>query len=230
MDDVFYLGAYWGSRPENLYQISNKIYQTLMSLRQLDIQFGNWYERGMTKKQALEKKISLTPEYIETLCLKGIKRSELNDKGFVELGFLVGLWSGHADDYESSSISFNVGGKFDTDSLSNCCVIDFPARGEARERLLQLEKVKETILMLVGEWNPDYAILSSRELRDKLNVGNEIGWVTYRKTVSNNLKNSNKIIQEKMGDGHLFHLNSENNYDYNMVNELKNLGKQLKIK
>ena len=108
MIDSFYIGAYWGSRAESLSEVRNKVLQTFEKLATTDEQFSNWYEGGMSRKKAMEKKVVFDKETIERLSLQQVKKGELDEKGFAKMGFLFGVWSGHSDE-ESSSISFNVG-------------------------------------------------------------------------------------------------------------------------
>jgi hypothetical protein len=217
MADSFYIGIYWGSRPEPFGEITNKVIQTLKKLGELDEQFLNWYEQGMSRKKALEKKFSLDAENIKKLCLERVKTGELNEKGYASNGFIFGLWTGHKEE-NSSSISFIVGGAFNTDKLKNSCVLKIPYEGGARERLLNYNKAREIIAELIKIWNADYAVLTSHELSNKLKVVNEIGWITYRKLLRRSPKISNKVVYEN-NDGHWFYLRSEN-YDYGVVNEL----------
>lgn len=218
MIDSFYIGAYWGSRTETLVEVAHKALKTLQKLGAIDEQFLDWYELGMSRKQALAKRVILDLEIIEELFRKAVKKGELGEKGFAEIGFVLGLWTGHKDD-EPSNISFNVGAAHKR--LSNCCVLKIPYEGTARERLLQPEKAKAIIAMLVETWDPDYAVLTSHGLNDMLNDANEVGWIIYRKSIKRMPKISNKIIYEQRRDGHLFYLVNENYYDdYSLANEL----------
>ena len=219
MIDSFYIGAYWGSRAKPLEQVIDKVLQTLQELAEIDKQFLKWYEGGNSRKQSLKKEIVLNNETIEKLCLQQVKKGELDENGFAKMGFLFGLWSGHQDE-ESSSISFNVGGAFTSPHLSNSCVITIPFEGTARERLLQAEKAKIIISVLVDIWTPDYSVLASSFLNNELNVVNDIGWVTYYKSIRRTPKISNKVIYEKYNGGHLFYLANESSYDYSLVKEL----------
>ncbi|HMK26706.1 MAG TPA: Imm52 family immunity protein [Chitinophagaceae bacterium] len=203
MIESYYIGAYWGSRTEPLAQVKNKILQTLQRLAEIDEQFLNWYEEANSREKALGKKVSIDADSVERLCLEMVRKGELDEKGFAEMGFLFGIWSGHLDD-ESSNISFNVGKAFTSQHLSNSCVITIPFEGAARERLLQIDKAKKIIALLVEIWNPDYAVLTSHQLRDKLNVANKVGWITYRQSIKNTPMVNNRVSYEKLNNGYLF--------------------------
>lgn len=229
MIDSFYIGAYWGSRAESLYEIKDKVSQTFNRLMEIDEQFLNWYEGGMSRKKALEKKVTLNNETIERLCLQQVKKGELDEKGIAKMGFLLGLWTGHKDE-ESSRVSFTVGSSFTSPHLCNSCVVTIPFEGQARERLLRPEKAKAIIAIIVEIWNPDYAVLASNELNKALGIVNDIGWVTYRKAIRQMPIISSKVVYEKFGDGHLFYLDAVNyGYcDYDLANELLPIGKIIK--
>lgn len=214
----FYIAAYWGSRAESLLHIRDKILQTLELLATIDQHFLNWYERGMSRKQALERGVSLSAENIERLCRKAVKKTELDNRGFSKNGFHFGLWTGHPNN-ETSSISFTVGDTFKITNLSNVCTISIPSEGVARERLLQVEKAKKVLSILVDVWNPDYAVLMSHDLSEKLNTGNKIGWITYHKSIKQVPKLSSKIVYEKSNNGNWFYPVSDN-YDNNLADEL----------
>jgi hypothetical protein len=220
MIDSFYVGAYWSSRKETLEEVAGKTTRTLKKLGELDSQFSTWYQLGLSRRKALEEKISLDSENIKTLYQKNSKQGEIDNLGYTSHFFSTGFWTGHKDE-EASSISFNVGGEFKTDKLSNSCVIKIPYEGDSRERLLKFETAQSLIDIFVDAWQPDYAVLTSHELNNRLNIVNEFGWITYRRSIRNIPKFSNKVIYEKHLDGYLVYLANDSNYlDYSLANEL----------
>jgi hypothetical protein len=218
MTDSFYLGAYWGGRAESLKEIVNKTLQTLQRIGDIDEQFDNWYEGGMTRKEAVDGRVVLNEKSIERLCLLKVKKRELDKDGFAKMGFLFSLWTGHKDE-ESSSITFNVG--VENNLLTNSCVIKMPFIGLAKERLLSLEKAKALLSMLVELWNPDNAVLSSYYLNEQIKAINKVGWITFSRTIKQEKDQLNGIVAEKCGDGFLFYINStDKSYNYDRMNEL----------
>jgi hypothetical protein len=218
MKASFYIGVYWGSRAEPLSQVRDKTLQTFQKLAEIDEQFLDWYEGGISRKKALEKRIVFDNETIEKLCLQHVKKGELEKNGVSKMGFLFGIWSGHLDE-ESSSVTFTVGSAFTSPHLCNSCVLTIPFEGGARERLLHIEKAKRIIEVFVEIWNPDYAVLTSHQLRDKLNVANKIGWITYHKTIRKAPSITNQIVYKKENNGHWFYF-KESNYNESLSNEL----------
>lgn len=218
MIESFYIGAYWGSRAEPLSQVRNKILQTLQKLAEIDEQFSNWCEGGNSIEEALENRVVLNNETIERLCLERVRKGELDKNGLAKMGFLFAIGSEHPDD-ESSIITFTVGAALTSPHLSNSCVLTLPVEGAARERLLQVEKAKKIIVVLVEIWNPDYATLTSHQLRDKLNAANKVGWITYHKSINKLPNISNQVVYEKANNGHWFYI-KDSNYNETLSNEL----------
>ncbi|HEV8271198.1 MAG TPA: Imm52 family immunity protein [Chitinophagaceae bacterium] len=216
MIDSFYLGAYWAQRKENLDIVVNKTISFLQGLARVDTQFLNWYEQGYSKKEALSKKIIVDKENIETLYKKSFKKNDLDNEGFSKIGYSIGMWSGHQEEY-SSSVSINCGhsSKF----FSNSCVITIPIEGEQKERLLSLIKQKELLNLLIKNWEPKNIILSSNKLKNEIGT-DEVGWVSYYKSIRRAPKTSNTVIYEKFNNGHLFYLADKSCYDYGLAKEL----------
>lgn len=210
MVDSFYIGAYWRQRKENLDIVIKKTVLFLQELSRLDEQFQCWYVQGHSKKIIVDK------ENIATLYKKKIKKNDLDSEGFSRIGYSIGMWSGGEEEY-SSSLSINCGhaSKF----FPNCCFITFPTEGEQKERLLKLNKQKDLVNLLIKSWNPDNIILSSNKLKSEIGT-DEIGWITYYKSINQTPKIKGNVIYEKHDCGHLFYLQNEVSYDYNMAKEL----------
>ncbi|HMK19255.1 MAG TPA: Imm52 family immunity protein [Chitinophagaceae bacterium] len=223
MVDVFYIGAYWWNRKEDLATVVNKTIMFLQELSNLDKEFMNWYEKGYNKKEA-SRRVSIEKNNIETLYKNGIKKNDLDNEGFSNIGYSIDLWTGHKEEY-SSSISINGGhaSKF----FSNSCVIILPIAEESKERLLKLDKQKAVISLLIKIWQPDSVVLNSNKLKDETGLINKIGWVTYFKNLNQIPKFSENIIHETLNNGHLYYLKTKNDicYDYDLINELLSLKK-----
>ncbi|NVM64709.1 hypothetical protein FHW88_002998 [Mucilaginibacter sp. SG538B] len=218
MIDTFYIGAYWKDRKQLLDSVIDPTVQTLKRLCEIDEHFLNLYELGMSRKQALECRVSLSPEYIKKLYQGGLKKNDLDQNGYSKIGYRLSLWTGHKDG-EASNVSFGVGKS--SERLSNVCLIEMPAEGPARDRLLTLAKVKQIMKVLIENWQPDVVVLNSKELSNALDVGNDIGWVTYRKGLKSKIKLKSDIItQVNFIDGYLFYLNSDVVYNYDLMNSL----------
>jgi len=222
INDKYIIGSYWGSRQEPLSQIVDKVLRTLKELKDIDGQFSKYYQLGMSRKQALEKEVVLDNDSIKKLCLADIKKGELGEDGIAKNGFLIGLWTGQKDE-ESASLTFNVGDSFSGNNLNNRCVLSIPYEGAARTRLLQREISTMILRLMVEIWTPDYAVLTSDSLREKLKVGNEIGWITYRKISKHPQKLNNRIDFEKDVQGYWFYVSSIGSSVDNAARELLSL-------
>jgi len=184
-------------------------------------------ELGMSRKEALQDKVLLTFEDIKILYQKRLKKIDLDKDGYSKIGYGLSVWTGHNDD-ESSQISFGVGSG--SERIRNRCVIKIPSEGSARDRLLQLDKVKKILGLLIKIWNPDIVVLNSKELSTLLDTTNEIGWVTYVNRIKGIPKVSSKIVHEaNYYGGDLFYLKTNNGliYDYSLMNEYLSLRKQI---
>jgi hypothetical protein len=166
--------------------------------------------------------VTIEKDNIEMLFKKNIKKNDLDNQGFSNIGYSIDLWTGHEEKY-SSSLSINGGhaSKF----FSNSCVLSLPIAKERQEQLLKLDKVKDIITLLISTWQPDSAVLNSNKLKDETGLINKLGWVTYVKNLAANSKISEKIIHENLNGGNLFYLKMNNNscYDYDLIQELLTL-------
>ncbi len=212
MVDSFYIGAYWRQRKANLNTVVEKTVSFLQELSKLDGQFQSWYV-GQSKKIIVNK------ENIEALYKKKVKKIDLDIEGFSKIGYSIEMWSGGKEEF-SSSLSINCGhaSKF----FPNCCVITFPSEGEEKERLLKLNKQKDLVNLLIRNWNPDSIILSSNKLKREIGT-DEVGWITYYKSIKQTPNIGGGVIYEKHDFGHLFYLENETCYGYNMTKELEPL-------
>ncbi len=91
MADSFYIGAYWGSRTQNIMEVTDKTFRTLQRLSEVDELFLNWYAGGNSRKQALERKLNYSDiNNIKKVVKKSVKKSELKQDETTEFGFLYG--------------------------------------------------------------------------------------------------------------------------------------------
>lgn len=218
MVDIFYIGAYWRNRNEDLSIVVDKTVLFLQELSSLDEQFVNWYEQGYNKKEA-SKKVTIEKDIVERLYKRGIKKNDLDSEGHSKIGYSIGLWTGQEEEY-SSSLSINAGhaSKF----FSNACVITVPIAEEPKERLLKLDKQKAIINLLIKIWKPDTVVLNSNELKNKTGLVNKVGWITYLKNLKGYSQKSSKVIHEKLDNGDLFFLklDDDRSYNYDLIQEL----------
>jgi hypothetical protein len=187
-------------------------------LRDIDSHFLKYYT-GISRKVAFPHKVLLDEESINSLCLTGIKEGELSGDGIAENGYMFGVSTGQREE-ESSRISFVVGAAFHATGVSNSCVISIPSQGYAGARLLQPEKSQRMLRMLVKTWNPDYAVLTSTELRDTLNLRNEVGWITFRRKMRRIPELGGSLTYERDEKGYWFSVKDIGNLTNGIGNQL----------
>jgi hypothetical protein len=219
MVDTFYTGGYWSEGKDCLGSVVDKTMSFLEKLSKIDIQFANWYQLGYTKREALQRKVNLDQNYISNLYRSRIKKNDLDEDGFSKIGFSIDLWTGHEEDF-SSSLAINCG--HSSKNFKNSCVINIPIEGEAKDRLLSIDKQKEIFHLLIDEWHPQNIIVNSKSLSGITQMPNEIGWMTYIKELKKIPDFKSKIIRKHFNGGHLFYLETKNSfcYDYDLMEEL----------
>ena len=223
--DSFSIRAYWGSCAEPLLQIVQKTTQMLTAFREIDSHFLK-YCKGINRKSALYQKLSFDRESIRALCLANVKEAKLSKKGIAENGYVFGVCTGQRD-AEASRILFVVGSSFHATGLSNSCIITLPNEGPARDRLLQPETSKRMLRTLVEIWSPDYAVLTSDSLRNKMNVRNEVGWITFKRNMEHVPEVENGITYERDEEGHWFYVKDIGDFANGVRSQLmllKNMG------
>jgi immunity protein 52 of polymorphic toxin system len=210
-EDSFFLGSYWNRKKQTLDEIANKTSQMLRRLAEIDIQFLHWYEGSKSRSESLNLPVTLSPDKIKYLFSEE-KYHGNNNPG----AFQFGVWSGH-DDSESSSVTIRAGA---TDMFPNFIIISLPFEGDAKGRLLQIDKIKSIISVLVELWEPDTIVLVSEKLKNLLSTINEVGWITYIKTLHNDPRLNAEVRHEQAFGGHLFYLSTPKLVDYKLATKL----------
>ncbi|HKK62469.1 MAG TPA: Imm52 family immunity protein [Bacteroidales bacterium] len=155
------ISAIWKS--DNMMPVekcTEKVLNFLMILSDYEKDlFGTWYEKGNSKKEALEKKVELNKDYIR-------KALEENwDKKFNDLGARISFWSGNADDTKSSEISFRVGAFGDKSFNKNSCVITLPQEYQS----CKSERISSDLIDLMKEyWSPDKMLINGEIIEDTI--------------------------------------------------------------
>lgn len=220
MNDIFYIGAYWKNRKQKVEDIIMPTLKVLEGLSVIDNQFQNIYELGKSKKEALQKNVPRTDNELLRLFLTSVKKTDVDGEGYSSIGYSVKLWNGQSD-YESSSVSFNLGSS--SSSISNSCLVKLPAEGLAKERLLEPTTVYRIIDLIIENFDPDILVLNSRRLQTELDAANEVGWITYKKILDKIPRVSDPIMHEpNYKRGHLFYLKTDSGlvYDYKLIRDI----------
>jgi hypothetical protein len=154
------ISALWGQNNRiSAEEGAKQIYQFLLLLKSHNEDlFANWYEGGYSKREAMEKKIDLTQEYIRKAVEKNWNRK------FDDLGSRISYWTGHEDDDLSGSISFSVGGYGNKPFNRSSCVISLPIQSPYYEIK---ENQRALIKLLIDFWKPDTALINGEEVLRK---------------------------------------------------------------
>lgn len=183
--ESFYAGAYWTARKETVEACTSRAVACLLGLAACDPLFSRWLKLGKSRKEALKNEVSISPEEIKALLIKGVNRRDANKEIIQELGMTVGLWTGGKNE-EAASIMIHCG-SYST-IVGNSCVIDLPYGEEAAKRILKIETLISIAEVMVRSWDPDWVTVSSWRLREKVltleSAIPQVGWLTY---ISNRL-------------------------------------------
>lgn len=184
----YYIGAYWPSRKESIEDCADRITLLLDSLSAIDSMFSQWF---MLKKHKNEKdlKFEVNRENIMIILNKG-RCYNYQKIVMPELGFAIGLWDGQGD--ESIVINFACGSYSNNNNIGNCCVIRLPVSDIFLKNLSH--KAIDIIKTIVVSMDPQWAVWTSDQIRDNLDVKTGepmFGWITY---LSNHYSINNKIM------------------------------------
>ncbi len=146
------ISVIWKStEKESIDGCSKKMYNFFVLLKNHnEILFGKWYEKGMSKKKALEGEIRIEQNYFYEVLKKKL------DKRFPDLGVRVSYWTGHNEENKSAGISFNLCAYGAKSFNNNSCVIDLPSDNDYYEGN---NKMRELIKLMVNFWKPDNLLI-----------------------------------------------------------------------
>jgi hypothetical protein len=184
MSDAITLHACWGNRKETVDECAKHAERFLRLLAEFDDTFGQWFKKGMSRRQALQSKVEPTFESLRNLLSKGRNRGDVSKAVIEDLGFHLRLWNGLDGDAGGAGVS-NTCGSYPEPVMPepNWCDIDLPYGGLAHDRLLQVEKLCKIIDIMVTCWNPDWAWVSTYDIRGiiypGMYQGQAVGWLTY---------------------------------------------------
>lgn len=146
-NDTLQIGITWGLRKETLKACTEALIVFLERLKRFDPRLGVWYEGGVTKKEALTKKVNLDYHYIKNRFCKNC-----DDNDYAELSFKLNFWNGNPVEALSYGLVVTIGGY---KVGNNMIMFSFPKEGEIYEHYLikdNRDKLKE---LFIDHWNPD---------------------------------------------------------------------------
>lgn len=179
MTDPFYLGAYWGPRPESAQVCAQRLVTCLKGLGATSDVLRSWFLKGNTQREALQRPVTIETGSLADVLLAGLNRRDVNNSVITELGYSAGLWNGNT----KTSAGFRVRCGASTTvarMMSNTFVLDLPPFGQADAP--DPVPLKSFIHAVIDAWEPDWAVLVSDALRDAQQTHPRqpvIGWMTY---------------------------------------------------
>jgi hypothetical protein len=166
--ESYYAGCYWGARSEPKENCVRRAELLFRGLRGIDPSFEHWFEKGWSRKKALQLGFDPTPETLLKL---------LSRKKYVRR---FGAWNGLADE-DSTGVSF-TSGPSDDDIFMGNCVLDPPSNGPIAERILSVDRMTGLLRLMVTAWEPDWGLATSSKVTNLFWNDDEDatpGWIMY---------------------------------------------------
>lgn len=146
------IGAYWYSRPETLKQCTEKLLDFLIKLKEHNPSyFGNWFELGYSKNEALKHHVELNYDYIKKRLSKKNGEDDLP-----KTSFSVGFWDGKSENSAVTSLSASLGSD-ESEYYTNNCIIKLPFDATKNEYYNNSKTNQEALLNLMKKsWHPEW--------------------------------------------------------------------------
>jgi hypothetical protein len=174
MRENYYVGAYWGCRPESAEQCARRseTFFRLMAASHPD--YVRWFEQASSTRRALQ--LQFEPSYDTFMRLFGKKKYQ-----FGRDGFSFAAWTGHVKQDQGGMVMIRCGATAEV--VPNSVLLDFPWEEPGKERLLTLPVLTGVMRAMALAWEPDWAIATTDDLRNHLSLQDEadtaVGWLTY---------------------------------------------------
>ena len=174
MRETYYAGSYWGSRKESAEESARRAETFFQLLSQCDPIYSRWFEQANSLKKALQLQFEPTSETF----LRFFKSRKYNEGAF---GFGFSAWTGHEEDEHGGMVMLSCGSA--VTPPSNNCLLYLPKEEPGTERVLTPFTLAKVLRAMVMAWEPDWAVVTSDDLRDTLSetsrAGTFVGWWTY---------------------------------------------------
>ncbi|MGZ3457245.1 MAG: Imm52 family immunity protein [Archangium sp.] len=179
MQERYYVGAYWGPRQETALECARRAERFFHMLARCDPSFARWFSAGRGFPRELPGRPVLPAvKDLEEFFLSGRIRADVGKKFIEDLGFLQMVWNAKK---EATEIHLSCGGYSPWGGPNSCLL--YPTREvTVRERLLRAPVLAEVLTSTVTAWDPDFAVVTSSEMRrlvQKQGREVDVGWLTY---------------------------------------------------
>ena len=174
----FMLGAYWDARADSLEKCTEDAARFLARLAEIDPLLASWYERGRSRKDALERKVDiLDAQKLQGLLLAGRNRRDVDREVIDELGCKLSLWNGADEEEAEATVSIHCGAY--SARIGNSVIIDLPYQSESSE---WVGKASSLLALTAEVWQPNWAgIMSKKAMRERDFDGDNpfVDWMVY---------------------------------------------------
>ena len=173
----YFAGAYWGCRPESAEECALRAETFFRLLAECHPSYARWYEKNNSVKKSLELQFEPTREtFVRFFGMKKYRLWENQDGDFT-----CSAWTGHVKQEQGGMLSLHCGG--DAEAFPNSLLLYFPVEDLGHERMLTSRVINGVMRAMAVAWDPDWALITTDELRDELSRHDEadtfVGWMTY---------------------------------------------------
>lgn len=180
MDGPVYVGAYWGSRREELEVCAARLKSCLASLAQVSPLLARWKPKGRTRMEAVSGDEVVASQLVEVLG-RGVNRRDADGSVIEELGWSWSAWNGMSR--SPAAVSVLCGATTSSVGVLNSFVLRLPdPSDDGASGLYERQAAIDVVLAISEAWEPDFAVVTSNELRELLDRNAErpvVGWVNY---------------------------------------------------
>ncbi|KFA91997.1 immunity 52 family protein [Archangium violaceum] len=174
MRETYYTGSYWGCRKDSAEECARRAEAFFHLLSQCDPIYTHWFEQADSLKKALQLQFEPTCETFVRF-FKKRKYQEGRD------GFSFSAWTGHKEEDRGGLVTLHCGSA--AEFSSNNCLLYLPGEEAEVQRVLEVTVLEKVLRAMIMAWEPDWAVVTSDELRGALSqtsrAGTFVGWMTY---------------------------------------------------
>jgi hypothetical protein len=173
MSESYYVGAYWGCRPESVEECAHRAETFFRLVSESHPTYGRWFEQANSTRRALQ--LQFEPTFDTFVRFFGQKRYQEGKDGFS-----FGAWTGHVEN-QGGMVLLSCGSL--AEAVPNSAFLYFPSEPPGRDALLTSPVLTGVMRAMVLAWEPDWAVATSDVLREQLSQnrfpGHFVGWMTY---------------------------------------------------
>lgn len=178
LDESLYLGAYWGDRAEDADSCAERLARCLSAMASVSADLSGWRPKGRSRSEALASPAVAAVDLIGLL-EAGVNRRDSDGSVMPELGMRWSAWNGNTA--FAASVSVTCGACATEAGVLNSFVLKLPeATRPGAEGVYSA--ADELLAGVVEAWEPEWAVLTSHELRESLGLDAGqpvVGWLTY---------------------------------------------------